>query len=167
VSIEHIAILISIISVLIASISLGWNIYRDVVLKAKVVVTFNVVHIIHETLPNKPQYLSLTATNFGPGPVNMSMICAKEAQLWRRLLRKTRHAVITPDYTNPMSAKLPHKVEVGDKIDLLLPYDKDCFLGSVFTHVGISDYFGRIHWAPWKQLKGAYKKWGEDFGSET
>jgi len=163
VKIEYIALIISIVSVLVASISLGWNIYRDVILKAKVDVTFAVVSVIHQSLPDRPQYLNLKATNFGPGPVTMSTICVREASVWRRAIRKVRFAIITPDYTNPMSAKLPAKIEVGDKIELLLPYDKDCFFKLPFTHVGISDYYGRIHWAPRKQFKEARATWIKDF----
>ncbi len=161
--IEYIALTVSIFSVLVASLSLGWNIYRDVILKAKVDVSFAVVTIIHDSLPNRPRYLNLKVTNFGPGPVTISTICAKEAQLWRRLLKKQKGAIVTPDYSNPLSAKLPAKIEVGDKIDLLLPYDKDCLLQSHFTHVGVFDYYGRLHCAPKSDLKKAYSTWQKDF----
>jgi hypothetical protein len=164
---DEIAVAISIISVLIASLSLGWNIYRDVILKAKVRVTAAIVFIIHDSLPNRPQYVSIEVTNFGPGAVNVSTICAKQAPLWRRLLRKTKHAVITHDWTNPMSAKMPSKIEIGDKINLLLPYDKDCFLKEPFTDVGVSDYYGRIHWAPKYQIRKARRSWLKDFSNEA
>jgi hypothetical protein len=163
----QLALLISFISILIATASFVWNIYRDVALKAKVDVSFAVVFIIHETLPHQPQYLNLKITNFGPGVVNISMIFVKEAELWRRLFRKTRHAVVNADYTNPMSSRLPAKIAVGDKIELLLPYDKDCFLKSHFTHVGVSDYYGRVHWAPRRQLKKAYESWHKDFENKS
>jgi hypothetical protein len=67
--VEYIALLISIFSVLVAAFSLGWNIYRDIILKAKVDVSFAVVTIIHDTMPERPQFLNIKATNFGPGPV--------------------------------------------------------------------------------------------------
>ena len=161
------ALVVSIFSVIVASLALGWNVYRDVVLKAHVDVSFAVITIIHESLPHRPQYLNLKVTNFGPGPVNISTIVAKDAPLWRRLLRKIRWAMITPDYTNPMSARLPSKIEVGDKIELLLPYDRHAFLKDGFTHIGVSDYFGRNHWAPGRQLKRAYETWRKDFASEA
>ena len=163
----QLALLVSFISIPIALASLVWNIYRDVVLKAKVDVSFAVVFIIHETLQHRQQYLNLKITNFGPGVVNISTICVKEAEVWRLLLRKTRHAVINADYTNPMSARLPAKIEAGDKIELLLPYDSDCFLKSHFTHVGVSDYYGRVHWAPRQQLKKAYEYWHKDFENKS
>lgn len=165
--VEYIALFVSIFSVLVAALSLGWNIYRDIILKAKVDVSFAIVTIIHETMPDRPQFINLKATNFGPGPVTISMICVKEAQIWRRLLRKTKYGFITPDYKNPLSGRLPAKIEVGDKIELLLPYDKDSFLRSRFTHIGLNDYYGRTHWAPSRDLKKAYTKWKKDFQNET
>jgi hypothetical protein len=165
--IQNIAIGISLFSVAIASVSLGWNIYRDVILKAKVDVSFAVVALIHETLPERPQFVNFKVTNFGPGPVNISMIHAKYAPMKYRLLRKTEHAVINPDYKNPHSAKLPAKIEVADKIELFLPYNSKCLLNREWTHVGVNDYYGRVHWAPKKQLLKARKQWLEEFEKIT
>lgn len=165
--IEYIAIAISIASVVLASLSLGWNIYRDLILKARVDVSFGVATLIHESLPGKPQYLNIRVTNFGPGPVTISTIHVREAQVWRRFLRKVKNAIVMPDYTNAMSARLPAKIDVGDKIELLLPYDKDSFLSEHFTHIGVYDYYGRGHWAPKSDLKKAYLAWKKDFSSET
>ena len=66
-----------------------------------------------------------------------------------------------------MSSKLPAKIEVGDKIELFLPYVKDCFLKEHFTHVGVADYYGRMHWAPESELKMAYAEWKKDFPNKT
>jgi len=161
------ALIVSIFSVLIASLSLGWNIYRDIILKAKVDVSFAIVTMIHETLPHRPQYLNLKVTNFGPGVVTVSTICVREVSLWKRIRKKIQYAIITPDYTNPLSTRLPAKLEVGDKAEILLPYDKDCFLSSSFTDVGVNDYYGRTHWAPREHLKKAYATWRKNFQSET
>ena len=161
---EQIALVVSIVSVLIASLALGWNVYRDVIMKPRVDVSFAVVTIFHESLPHRPQYLNLRVTNFGPGVVTISTICVREAPLWRRILRKARYAIITPDYTNSLSARLPAKIEVGEKIELLLPYDKECFLNTPFTHVGVNDYYARTHWAPRRDLKRAYTAWRKNFG---
>lgn len=157
------ALIVSIISALIASIALGWNIYRDVVLKAKVVVSFSIVFIVHDSLPHRPQYMNITGTNFGPGAVTLSSIVTRNAPLWRRLFRKVEYAYITPDYTNTMSGRLPTKLEPGDKIELLLPYDAECLLSHDFTHVGLTDYYGRTHWATRRDMNKARANWSKDF----
>ena len=71
---SEIAIGISIISVLIAGLSLGWNIYRDVILKANVKISFAIMTLVQVGISARPEYVNITATNFGPGPVNLSMI---------------------------------------------------------------------------------------------
>jgi hypothetical protein len=164
---DQLALIVSVCSAILASLALGWNIYRDVVLKAKVVVSFSVVTILSEALPHKPQYLDITATNFGPGAVSLGTIIAADRPLWRRLLRKVRYAFIYPDYTNPLSARLPAKLETGDKLNLLLPFDEKCFLAHNYTSIGLSDFYDRTHWAPTSDLKKAYAKWLEKFPRET
>ncbi len=164
---EHIAIIISVFSVGVASVSLGWNIYRDIVLKAKVRVDFGVRILQHSSMPDSPKFVSIVATNYGPGPVNLNMILARYSPLWKRLLRKSEYAIITADYTNPTSAHLPAKVEAGDEITLLLPYNKDCLLNRDWTHVGLNDVYRRRHWAARKQIETARQEWIKDFGSET
>lgn len=95
----------------------------------------------------------------------MSMIVTKNAPLWRRILRKSQHGVIIFDYTNPMSDKLPKKLDVGESLNLLLPYEKKCFLSEPVTHIGVGDSFGRIHWAPQFDLVNAQRQYAKAFGS--
>ena len=162
----EVAIVVSVVSVLIAGLSLGWNIYRDVVLKARVWVRFGVRTIVQKGNPERPEYVNLSVTNCGPGPVKLSMVQMKDTSWWRFLLRKEQHAVVIHDYTNPLSGQLPQKLEVGEGLDLLFPYDADCMLKEGWSHIGINDSFGRVHWAPKKQVKEAIKKWRSDFGPE-
>ena len=158
-----IAILVSVGSLLVAGLSLGWNIYRDIVLKPRVKVSFKKGNIHHSTLAKPLPKLALSATNLGPGQVKLSMIWFRNVTLWKRLTRTTQLAFIVPDYTEPMSAKLPATVEPGDRIDLLLPWDEKCCMSAPCTQMGISDYFGRVHWAPRKDVKAAREQWLKDF----
>jgi len=159
----NLSFIISTFSLFVAALALGWNIYRDVIFKARIKVDIGVNVLISPGIEGKPKYIVLTITNFGPGDINLSMIQMKNAPLWRRILRKTQYAIIIHDYKNPLSAKLPNKLSVGDRINLLLPHDEKSFLGEPCTHIGISDYFGRTHWVPGKRLKGAKKAFKKDF----
>lgn len=161
----EIAIIISIISVTIAGLSLGWNIYRDVVLKAKIKINVGVRTIIQHGNPARPKYVNITATNHGPGSVTLSMVQMKDSSWWRWLLRKQKYAVIIHDYKNPLSGQLPHRLEVGEKLELLFHYNADCMLKEGWSHIGISDYFGRTHWAESKQVKEASGIWNKEFGN--
>lgn len=164
-SLAEIAILISILSACISAISLGWNVYRDIVLKAKIIINFGVRTIVQEGNQNRPQYVVISATNHGPGSVNLSMIEVRNTSLWRWLFRKGEFGVVMHDYTNALSGQLPKKLEVGERIDLLFPYDKECFLSSGWSHVGVNDSFGRSHFAKRVQVKVANKRWQQDFGN--
>ncbi|PIS37867.1 MAG: hypothetical protein COT35_03790 [Nitrospirae bacterium CG08_land_8_20_14_0_20_52_24] len=160
---EIIAVLISLFSLVVAAFSLGWNIYRDVILKPKLKVGFGVREIFHENFPQTLTKLIITATNFGPGQINCNMVQCKNAPVWRRILRKVKYAVVIHDYKNPMSGQLPSKLNVGEKLDLIFPFDKDSFLSEPFTHVGLSDSFGRNHWAPRKDVREARKNYLQEF----
>ena len=163
----ELAIIISIFSVAIAGLSLGWNIYRDIVLKAKIKMSFGIRTIVQHGIKDRLEYVIITATNHGPGSVKLSMVQMKNSSWWRWLFRKEKYAVIIHDYTNPLSGQLPHKLEVGEKIDILFPYNAECMLKNGWSHIGISDYFDRNHWAKLKQVKEAVEKWEKDFGRNT
>jgi hypothetical protein len=164
---EIAALFISALSLAIAALSLGWNIYRDVILKPKLKVRFGVKEIILPSVPEHLTKLILTATNFGPGRITSDLIELKNAPLWRRVLRKTQKAIIIHDRENPMSAQLPATLEVGDNIDLILPYDKDCCLSKPYTHIGLSDSFGRIHWAPTRDMREAKEHYRKAFRTKS
>jgi len=156
---------VSLLSLVLAGIALGWNIYRDVILKARVRVQFAVVSIVApgERGGERTKYLKIGVTNHGPGPVKVQMIIGQNTPLWRRLVRRPRHFVIVPDYSNPLSAKLPHRLDVGEDLTLLLPYSERCLLGREVTHIGVSDSFGRYHYAPRWHLRDAWGLFAKDY----
>ena len=156
------AILISSCSAVVAAISLGWNVYRDVVLKPKVVVKFYVGRIFVAGYDNLPTYLILEATNHGPGNINLSMIRMKDSSIWKTLTKSTVHGAAFPD-VELFGSKLPEKLEVGDKKQMLFEYNEACLLKSKMNHIGIGDSFGRMHWAPKKDMAIAQKKYNKDF----
>lgn len=159
------ALWISIFSFVIASLSLGWNIYRDVILKPKLKVNFSVSNVIGEGITNPVRYVFITGTNFGPGEINCQMIRGRDATFWKRITGKNEFFVVIHDYVNPLSGQLPRKLAVGEKIDLPLLYDESdkCILKKNFTHIGISDSFGRVHYAPSKDIKKAKEQYAKDF----
>jgi hypothetical protein len=158
---------ISLLALIVSAISLGWNIYRDVLLKPRVRVRLQMGQLHHPTFDEPVTSLILSATNHGPGPVKCITIKAKEAQWWRRLRHSVKHAVIMPDWTNPLSGKLPASLDVGNQVDLMLPWDTDSFVKYPFTHVGLSDTYGRIHWARRRDISQARRQWRDEFGQSA
>ena len=90
----------------------------------------------------------------------------RDTSILKKILRKEKYAVILHDWGNPLSGKLPHKLEVGEEFRLFFPYDKECMLKHGWKKIGISDSYDRIHWASKKNVKEAIKKWKEDFNQK-
>jgi hypothetical protein len=146
-------IAISLLALIVSAFSLGWNIYRDVILKPRLRVHLSASKIIGGGLPKPVDTLVLEGTNFGPG----AMTCTS-------IVLKTKHAVLIHDFKNPLSAQLPKKLEVGEKLTLLIPWRQDCFLSTDMTHIGLSDTFGRLHWAPRSDVERAGAEYKKEFG---
>lgn len=159
-----IAILISVASAIIAAFSLGWNIYRDVLLKARLKVNFGVRQVVQESVPPSAEFIVIHATNHGPGVVKLMSIVLQETSILKKLMRKEQYSILIHDYTNPYTGQLPSSPAVGEGIDLFAAYDPDCFLKESLTRLGINDSFGRTHWAPRKCMRRMRKKWLADFG---
>ena len=166
-SIEQLAIIISLFSIVLAALSLGWNIYRDIILKPRVKVAVAApITLVQEGNPHSPKYLSIRATNFGPGVTTLSMVYMKKSSWWKRIFKKEDIAVVIHDYNNPLSGQLPHKLEAGEQLCLLFQYDKDCFLREGGSHIGIMDYYSKVHWAPCNEVAKANEQWKGDFSKK-
>lgn len=156
--------MISGISAGVAFLALGWNIYRDIILKPKIKVRLQISEIL---TPGDPQEerdtkVDFTATNFGPGTVILQGIRVKT----KKFLRKTKEGILFHDFADPLSRQFPCKLEIGEKGIFLLPYRKGRFLKDDFTKIGIWDSFSRIHWVPKKDIKRVKESYLKDFGGE-
>ncbi len=160
---KYLPIVISIFSLILACLSLGWNIYRDLVLKARLKVRFYIATIVARGQQGRSNYLVLTVTNFGPGEITCKTVCCKNRPLFVLTKKEFTQAIIIHNYLNPLSGQLPTKLKVGDTLQLLFPYDKDCFLKEQMTHIGICDSFDREHYAPTKEVKKAKRSFNKDF----
>ena len=133
----QLAIVISVSSAAIAAISLGWNIYRDVILKPKAVVAVSRQNIISPGSAPSPDYIGISATNHGPGTVTLNSLILRNTSLWKKLWRDESHAVLFHDYTNRLSDNFPKKLDAGETINLFVNYDNDCFLKDDYNNIGI------------------------------
>ena len=152
---------IAVLALLVSGASILWNIYRDILLKPKLKVRIQVSELIQSGLKQRETFIEITATNHGPGVITCESIFAKKRVLFRRF--KPKYWFVFRDYTNPLSSELPKKLEVGEKLTLLLPYSEKAILAKRPTHVGIRDSFGSIHWADKSSLKKAIENYIKDF----
>lgn len=160
---EFVAIILSVVSLLIAATSLGWNIYRDVVLKPRVKVSVSKSSVGSEGRGLK-DHLMISAVNYGPGKVQLNIIRFLHSA---RLLKKQKHGVLIHDYTNPLSSKLPATLEVGEEVHYLFPWDAENLCSRSPSQIGIRDSFSRTHWAPSKEVKKVNYEWQQSFADES
>jgi hypothetical protein len=158
-STADIALLVSIGSLIVAGTSLGWNIYRDAIMKPKLRVAVHVGRVIQEPYMRNLDRLIVTATNMGPGKTRAEMICVRKSSWWRRLVRCCRRGIVIFDYQDRLSGRLPASLDAGEKVDLTFRFVPDLFITDDFNQVGISDPFGKVHWC----RKSEYRRAQQDY----
>ena len=159
------AVIISGLALVVSAFALGWNVYRDVILRARVRVHVAVVSLVTpgESTESVPRFIRIEATNHGPGPVEITNIGGKAASLRRRVRRQVQPFVLKLDFANPLSSTVPRRLDVGETATFLLPYDDKSVLGTDVTHIAVYDSFGREHLAPRRDIHAAIHRFREDF----
>src|SRR5437764_4290464 len=110
--------LISVIAMTLSAVSLGWNVYRDVILKPRVKVRASIRAVVHLGVNNDPPIkLMVTAVNFGPGDVYCQSVLARNARLFRRLTRRVENWFVLHE-----SPQLPQKLTMGQPLNVMIPY---------------------------------------------
>ena len=152
-----ISLLISMSSLLIAGLALGWNIYRDVVMKGRVRIRFG-WRVIIDGQQKTPDMIVLSGVNHGPGKVVLQMIITKNTSLVRRLRCTVQHGFVKlVEQPSEFSDRLPKELDIGDELNLMFPSSAG-FASVDFTHIGLRDNFNRIHWARKKEVQAFRKK---------
>jgi len=164
----------SLIAVLISGLSLGWNIYRDVIIKPRMSVDIafgaliqssrgnGTTLITSKTNPRDGAFIVMTGTNHGPGQIRCTTVTTRTSDDKGGKIP----TFMFHDDTHPISDPLPHNVEPGQCIHLVFPYDTEGFLSKPIKRIGIKDSFDRTHWAPRKSLMQMKKRCSEDYISQ-
>lgn len=166
---DMMALIISSFSFVVAGGALGWNIYK-VFIKPRLKVRLGLYHIVSPGFVEEIPRLSISASNFGPGIIRLNGVLLKEDTLWKRIRKKTKNAFVIHSYLDPLGAKLPCKMEVGESKNIFLKFYKDCFLKEEFTHIGVRDTYDRTHWASrkdYKRTKKSFEDWFKKNPSHT
>jgi hypothetical protein len=112
------------------------------------------------------EQVMVQATNFGPGKFSLRALMLRRTSWWRTLLRRTSQGFLMYDYQNPLSSKLPITLDVGEQASYIFPFKRSQLFGVDFEQVGLTDSFGRAHWAPRKEFAKARQRWLEDFSTK-
>jgi hypothetical protein len=153
------AVLISVLSLVVAAVALGWNIYRDVVLKGHLRVGIAVAEAVHTIAGSQGTFVNITGTNHGPGDLIVNLLHGKRAGL----SRQGEQFIVIQNEVNPLADALPKRLAVGETVSLLVPYGEDCLLKDPVKAIGLRDSFGKTHWAPRRELEAAGRQYLEDF----
>jgi hypothetical protein len=156
--------IISLLALFVSIFALGWNFYRDVILKPRLRVRVQISEIIQPGR-NLGSYIDISATNFGPGSIICTSLVARKKFFWGFFWKKPVYYFITRDYTNPLSSDLPKRLEIGERLSLLFHLKEDAFLTNDITHIGITDSFSRVHWNSRKntgQVRKDFFRWIEE-----
>ena len=107
---EIIPVLISVLSLGLATVSIAWNIYRDVLMKPRLKMGLSIGTMLSPS-GNHGTFIQISAVNFGPGPIYCRSLHFRNTSWWRRILRKETYAYITHDYKNRYSSQFPQRLD--------------------------------------------------------
>src|SRR5438105_1447863 len=130
--------ILSIVAIILSGAAIGWNIYRDVLLKPRVRVSARVMFGITKIADQPIRVFLLSVVNFGPGVVLLKSATVRERSLLRDLLRGARQWIVVVPFE-----QLPRKLQPGESVDFTFNYDEKLFLRERFTQIGIFDTFAR------------------------
>ncbi|MFZ2494075.1 MAG: hypothetical protein WA208_21550 [Thermoanaerobaculia bacterium] len=156
---DTLAVIISCCSLVVSFAALGWSVYRELALKARVKTTMAIGEwYVHGESSKK---LLITVTNHGPGPVQVGSFTVKPPR-WRKF--DVRYNVLPFDFDDPLATRLPVMLSVGQTANVVLRYGPDLFLAGGASRVGIIDSFGRVHWTSRRDGRRALKQFKSEFG---
>jgi hypothetical protein len=158
---ETIAIALSVFSLCVAMTSLGWNIYREIALRARVTTTLAIGDWHNHG--HDRQVIFVSAANQGPGPVQLQGFTVKSPKEKGEF--NVKHHVVMPDWDTPLTTRLPAMLAVGQTAQFVITYDRECFLAGGVAQIGLTDSFGRVHWTPKRDGARALDQFERDFGS--
>lgn len=163
-----IATITALTAICISAFNLGWNIYRDAIRMPKFKVSIAIKKIVQKGRPEEGPLIFLEAVNLGPSPNRIGLPFARKGWLQRSLLdRKRGRAMVYPDFSHWAASKPSTRVEVGDSVTFIFPCVAPTFLDENFSGIGISDGFGRMHWAPRRQLREARTRYAANTAGQT
>lgn len=158
--------ILSMIAVTLAAVSLGWNIYKDLIGKySRVRVTGMIANIVtyrQEVDPTRlPDQIVISAVNHGPGDTTLSIVSLRIKKT--SFFAKKEHATVLCDHTNPLSARLPCELRVGKQAQFVFPFDSKSFLRMDLSSIGISDLYRKTHRMKTRNVKELRSRWCKEF----
>jgi hypothetical protein len=163
------ALIVSLISLVVALVSLAWNIWTKFVYPRPAVrVRARVMRVFQVDGPKGPPIVCVDMTNHGPGNVtiNHAQIRCRRRR-FRRLdwgLLAPMHSLDRPDViAGPFGGGLPKEIETGKSFALYFPYGHGTWLQEPVVKLGVQDIYGRSYWAPAADVRKLLTRYRRDF----
>lgn len=156
------ALYVSILAFCVGAFSLGWNIYRDVVLKPRLRSRINVMNPLEDGKLGDPLII-VSGTNHGPGIITCTGIVFQFGSFWERLVRRPSTGIVNLTNGKNVGDDLPRKLDRSEEVTVVLPLTKDCLLSKRPFRVGFYDSFAKNHWVDKLSLKRAVERYDETF----
>lgn len=150
----NIAIVLSSLSLLISGAALGWNVYKELGLRARVRVALQNSQIaLHKSRPLVKR-VTLSITNLGPGKCRANGLHLRKTAPWWRFWARSenQYAFLLHDYEDPLCPKFPCELEAGENVILTFRPELDIFFYKPWQQIGVADSFGVIHWCSKKHF---------------
>jgi hypothetical protein len=166
---DTITALTAIASIFISALTFGWTIYRDVVQKPRFRASAAIKTIVQQGREPDGPYLFVEALNLGPIANRLGLVLLRPGwwsrKMPRWLSRKDNRwagGVVMADHAHPATTQAGKRLEVGDQGTFVIPMRSGGFLDEKdWMQIGVSDGFGRMHWAPRSDVKALRKRYRE------
>ncbi|MCH2276906.1 hypothetical protein [Thalassospira sp.] len=138
-------------SFVIATLSLGWNIWSKFIFpKPHVQVGASIMRAMSRDGEFEEPALHITVTNHGPAEVVIYAAIGKSSNAGKQdktlVLNPYNQYPYDLDSSGPFSGGLPKRLIVGETFSLAFPVVKDWFETEKMQRLGVSDTFNRMHW---------------------
>jgi len=152
----------AVISLGVSMLTLGWTIYRDAIRQPRLRPSIAIKTVNQRGRPPDGPHIFVEALNMGPIPNRLGLVFARKSW-WQRKIKRAPGAFIYPNWGHMATTPASSRLEVGDRGTFVFPFERNCFLKEDFSNVGVSDGFGRMHWAPSKELRKAKERYHREF----
>lgn len=167
------ALVVSIFSFVVSLGSFVWNIWSKFIYpRAKVRARISVMLSFDADRKFSRNFISLSATNYGPTDITLHSHIAKARQGFLWFGRNRRHAMINPvahpdsdEPTGFFAPGFPKKLAVGESVSVYFsPLAPKRWVDEMdLYYFGFTDTFGRYHWCSLSNAKKFRKDLIEDF----
>jgi hypothetical protein len=122
----------------VATISIGWTIFRELTSGAKIEVqaTPNMSVFPESPLTAGKRYISVTAINRGTAPTTITHFCGFQAKNWWAYVRRKRQGfVVTAG--GPLGNSVPHVLGPGEQWSNLAEQSKIATAAGTYLRIGV------------------------------